>query len=71
MQAVKLQVTQNVQQAQSFFNVLTTGVENFFNEEIGVNKKNSIQDACHSVLLLSPLFKIYKQHVVVRGLDDR
>lgn len=71
MAAVKSQVTQNVQQAQSFFNVFTTGIENFFSEEIGVNKKNSIQEACHSVLLLAPLFKIFKQHVIIHEFDAR
>ena len=66
MSAVKASVTNNLQQAQSFFSVFIREIEGYLNEEIGVNKKHNIQEACHSVLLLAPVFKIIREHVFLK-----
>lgn len=63
MKAVQNQVAMNSQQSQSFFSTLIAKIEEYLNSEISVNKKNSVYEACCSVLLLAPVFKVIKEHV--------
>lgn len=64
MKAVQEQIPANKKQAESFFTFLIAGINNYLDNDIAVNKKNSVYEACCSVLLLSPIFTIVKQYVL-------
>lgn len=64
MKAVQEQIPANKKQAESFFSSLITGINNYLDNDVAVNKKNSVYEACCSVLLLSPVFAIVKQYVL-------